>query len=123
MFLIYECWKWYTVGKLRQDVAIFGIYLKLRGAGHSTKAHLAGLFNVWENSEVLIEISAGETSGLKWPGQSSSAKLGKLAQPASYTLLTKRQESDKEMEEIITDFIIQNKERFFKIFIYEELLI
>ena len=27
------------------------------------------------------------------------------------------------MEEIITDFIIQNKERFFKIFIYEELLI
>ena len=114
MFLIYECWKWYTVGNLRQDVAIFGIYLKLRGAGHSTKAHLAGLFNVWENSEVLIEISAGETSGLKWPGQSSSAKLGKLAQPASYTLLTKRQESDKEMEEIITDFIIQNKERFFK---------
>ena len=60
------------------------MYLKLRGAGHSPKAHLAGLFNVWENSEVLIEISAGETSRLKWPGQSSSAKLGKSAQPASY---------------------------------------
>ena len=72
---------------------------------------------------VKSEISAGETSRLKWPGQSSSAKLGKLAQPASYTLLTKIQGSDKEMEEIITDFIIQNKERFFKIFIYEELLI
>lgn len=113
---------WYTVGNLWQDVATFGMYLKLRGAGHSPKAHLAGLFNVWENSEVLIEISAGETSRLKWPGQSSSAKLGKSAQPASYTPLTKRQESDKETE-IITDFIIQNKERFFKIFIYGELLI
>ena len=72
---------------------------------------------------VKSEISAGETSRLKWPGQSSSAKLGKLAQPASYTLLTKIQGSDKEMEEIITDFIIQNKERFYKIFIYEELII
>ena len=72
---------------------------------------------------VKSEISAGETSRLKWPGQSSSAKLGKLAQPASYTLLTKIQGSDKEMEEIITDFIIQNKERFLKNFIYEELLI
>lgn len=58
MFLIYECWKWYTVGNLRQDVAVFGMYLKFRGWA-STKAHLAGLFNVWENSEVLIEISAG----------------------------------------------------------------